>query len=236
MTRRPRIGITASAGGPASPTGRRYADAVAAAGGEVVWLDPASLRQAGKAEAVLERVDAVLFSGGADIAPHHYGEELDPRAGVEVDSERDAVELPLARAAWQAAAPVLGICRGIQTLNVALGGTLHQDLTLAGLDGRVHQGAGADVVHPVRLVPGCRLADVVGADALEVNSAHHQAVKAVAPGLVVTARSPDGVVEAVEAPDRPFFVAVQWHPERMLDRDPRMARLFEALVAAARDR
>ncbi|MDQ7820677.1 MAG: gamma-glutamyl-gamma-aminobutyrate hydrolase family protein [Armatimonadota bacterium] len=230
--RRPRIGITTRTSGSASPRARRYAEAVAAAGGEVVWLDPPALRRAGTPAAALARVDGLLFSGGDDIDPQYYGEEVDPLAGVEVDPERDAVELPLARAAWEAGVPVLGICRGIQTLNVALGGTLHQDLARAGLDVRLHRGD-ADVAHPVEVAAPSRLAALVGAGSRMVNSAHHQALKAVAGALVVTARAPDGVVEAVEAPDRPFVVAVQWHPERMLDADPRMAALFEALVDAA---
>jgi putative glutamine amidotransferase len=234
VTRRPRIGITTSAGGPATSTGRRYADAVTAAGAEVVWLDPPALQQAGDPAAALQRVEGVLFSGGADIDPRLYGEEIDPRAGVEVDPQRDQVELPLARAAWEAGVPVLGICRGIQTLAVALGGSLYQDLTLAGRAGRVHRAERGDATHPVQVAPCSRLAALLGADSLVVNSAHHQAVKVVAPGLVVTALSPDGVIEAVEAPARPFVVAVQWHPERMLDRDPRMAQVFAALVQAAR--
>ncbi|HXF83071.1 MAG TPA: gamma-glutamyl-gamma-aminobutyrate hydrolase family protein, partial [bacterium] len=151
---------------------------------------------------------------------------------------RDAAELTLVKAALGRDLPVLGICRGVQVLNVASGGTLHQDLALAGLDRAAHEqqkaGRGpTDVAHPVMIADASRLARILGARRVVVNSFHHQAIKQPAPGFVVTARAPDGVVEGLEHPDRAFVVGVQWHPERMVAAHPAQRRLFAALVEAA---
>lgn len=237
---RPRIGITATTGGSTSPKGRRYADAVAAAGGEPVWLEPAHVLRAKDPVSVLARLDALLLSGGDDIDPRHYGETVLPDAGVRIDAPRDEAELLITRAALAEEMPILGICRGIQTLNVAAGGSLHQDLTLLGLARDVHmQDAGKpawEPAHPVVVEGGSLVSSQLGGPAAEVNSFHHQAVKDTAPGFVVTARAPDGIIETIEDPDRPFVIGVQWHPERMVDRHPSQRKLFAALVEAARKR
>src|SRR5207245_1266296 len=138
---------------------------------------------------------------------------------IEVDSERDALELPLARDAIAAGLPVLGICRGMQLLNVAVGGSLIQHL-----DGH-RAGANAgdpSALHPVRVAPSSRLREILGADEVSVNSRHHQAVRDadLAPSLEATAWSPDGVIEAVEMPGNGFVLGVQWHPERVDEVDP----------------
>jgi putative glutamine amidotransferase len=234
---RPRIGITTSTAGSHSPTTERYAAAVRAAGGEPVWLPPA----AGLAERLLDDIDALLLSGGKDIDPQLFGERVVPDAHVEIDAPRDAAELSLARVALQSHCPILGICRGIQTLNVAAGGTLHQDLGLAAFDTAVHQQRGSgkadwEPAHPIAIAAGSRLAALLHGRRAEVNSFHHQAVKAVASGFVVTATAPDGVIEALEDPHRPFVLAVQWHPERMVDHHAEQRRLFAALIDAARQR
>lgn len=236
--RRPRIGITTKQGGPATPAGALYAKAVAAAGAEVVWLEP-DMVAGTDPEKILRDVDALVLSGGVDVDPRHYGEDVTADARVEIDARRDAAELPLIRAALAADVPMLGICRGTQMINVAAGGSLHQDLGLAGLAPAAHQqresGRGEwDVAHPLRVASESRLARMLGESEMEVNSFHHQSVKDVAPGFAVTGRSSDGVVEAIEHPRRRFVVAVQWHPERMVERHPVQRRLFEALVAAAR--
>jgi len=237
---RPRIGITATTGGSTSANSRRYADAVAAAGGEPVWLEPAAVLGAPDPGSVLARLDALLLSGGEDIDPRHYAETIRPDAGVTIDAPRDTAELRIARAALAEAMPILGICRGIQTLNVAAGGTLHQDLTLLGLTPDAHvQDRSTPAwkpAHPVAVERGSQVAAHLGGPAAEVNSFHHQAVKDVAPGFVVTARAPDGIIETIEHPARPFVMGVQWHPERMVDHHPGQRKLFEALVAAARHR
>lgn len=234
---RPRIGITISTGGAQSPKAERYAAAVRAAGGEPVWLPPGAAVSA----RVLDDIDALLLSGGKDIDPELFGERVVPDAHVEIDAPRDAAELSLARAALQSDCPILGICRGIQTLNVAAGGTLHQDLGLAHHDARTHDQHGSgkaewEPVHPITIAEGSRLATLLHGMRAEVNSFHHQAVKAVASGFVVTATAPDGVIEALEDPHRPFVIAVQWHPERMVDRHADQRQLFAALIDAARQR
>lgn len=236
----PRIGIATRQGGSATETGRLYAEAVEAAGGEVVWLEPDAAAGTDPAE-ILRDVDALLLSGGVDPDPRLYGEEQIDGARVEIDPARDAAELPLIRAALDADVPMLGICRGIQMVNVAAGGSLYQDLALIGLPPELHQqnlaGKGwKDLAHPVRIEPESGLGALLEAARTEVNSFHHQAVKRPAEGFVVSARSPEGVVEALEHPGRRFVVAVQWHPERMVDRHPAQRRLFAALIDAARHR
>jgi putative glutamine amidotransferase len=240
MTERPRIGITTKAGGATDPTYRPYAAAVEAAGGEPVWLDPETLAGTDPQE-ILRDLDGVLFSGGVDIDPQEFGEAVIPGAGVQIDPRRDALELPLARAVMATDLPVLGICRGVQTLTVAAGGSLHQDLARLGHERAAHQqrAGGKDetaLAHPVRVEAGSRLGETVGDGEQHVNSFHHQAVRDVPAGFVVTARAADGVVEAIEDPRRPFLVGVQWHPERMVDRHLSQRRLFAAFVDAARAR
>ncbi|HEY6101715.1 MAG TPA: gamma-glutamyl-gamma-aminobutyrate hydrolase family protein [bacterium] len=240
MSPRPRIGITTKSGGSTHPAYRLYAVAVEAAGGEPVWLEPEVLAGTDP-QAILRDLDGLLFSGGVDIDPTEFGEAVVPDAGVEIDLERDAAELPLARAALATDIPVFGICRGVQTLAVAGGGSLHQDLSVLGHALARHQQrkAGKDEranAHGVDVEPGTILARAVGEGTQEVNSFHHQAVRDLPAGFVVTARSTDGVVEAVEDPRRAFTLGVQWHPERMVDRDPAQRKLFAAFVEAARSR
>lgn len=205
---------------------------VARAGGLPVWV-PLGLSEAAL-RGLYARLDGVLFSGGGDVAPAWYGAETHPSLGG-VDSERDRTELALAR--WAAAEhkPFFGICRGAQLLNVALGGTLYRDVSEAAGAGRhafSPEFAFDHLAHAIKVEEETRLAHILGKPVLHVNSMHHQALRALAPGLRITARAPDGIVEAVEAPAHPFGVAVQWHPE-CLPALPEMRRLFEAFVAAA---
>lgn len=230
---RPRIGIAVGTGKVDTSRAQAYARAVAEAGGDPVWLEPATILTLGIEETV-DRISALLLPGGKDIHPHHYGQPLVEGIGVEFEAQRDAAELPLARATLAADLPVLGICRGIQVLNVVAGGTLHQNLALIGIDPQTHQKKGTDVTHPIHLQPSSQLAARLGATQLIVNSAHHQAVHLPAPPFVVTAYAADGVIEAIEAPNATFAVGVQWHPERMLDHDKRQLELFRALVEATR--
>jgi putative glutamine amidotransferase len=200
-----------------------YAEQVAAAGGIPVLLPPLP----GIAAAV-DRVDGLLLTGGGDIDPGRYGAQLDPRTS-RVSGPRDAAELEALDAAVAAGKPVLGVCRGMQLLNVARGGTLCQHLPA----GAGHTPApGTFGSHPVKVAAGTRLAGILGADgsAVEVPTAHHQSIDRLGDGLVVTAWAEDGVIEAVERNDGgdPFLVAVQWHPEAGTD-----PRLIEALVAAS---
>jgi putative glutamine amidotransferase len=216
--------------------GTVYSQSVALAGGAPVLI-PLELGE--RAWRSLYRcLDGLLLPGGVDVDPAHYGEDRHPELG-EVNDALDEAELVLTRWALEDDLPLLGICRGIQTLNVAASGSLYQDLP-AQLPGalqhrfspphypRDHRG------HSVHIEPGSRLAHVFGAIDLPVNSRHHQAVKDVAPGFVVTAQAPDGVIEGIEKPDALFCVGVQWHPESLAASDPQMLALFEAFVQAAK--
>ncbi len=213
--------------------GQAYVRALEAAGAAPVLIplldDEARLR------AISLRLDGILFPGGEDVSPREYGEEPIPDLSVG-DPVRDGVELRLARWAMQDDLATLGICRGQQLLTVALGGSLFQDLRSQGVTTLEHSGKDGrqrgTLIHSVRLEPNSRLARLVDEAALEVNSLHHQAVRTVPAALSVVGRSPDGIIEAVEAPDRRFFVAVQWHPEELLVL-PWARRLFVGFVQAA---
>ncbi len=184
----------------------------------------------------LDRVQALVLSGGADIDPRHYGEERHPTV-ERVHPDRDAFELALVREALRRDLPTLAICRGHQLLNVATGGTLFQDIP-----SQVESAADHDpdterweCCHDVEVLPGTRLHAILGRDRVAVNSFHHQAVKDLGRGLVLSARgADDGVIEGMEMPDRRFMIGVQWHPESFWDRPQGFQPLFEALVNAAR--
>jgi putative glutamine amidotransferase len=205
---------------------RRYVDAVAAAGGIPVLLPPGP----GIGDA-LARLDGLMLSGGGDIDPARYGAQ--PSAQVtSVRPERDAAEFALLDAAMSLRLPVLGICRGMQVINVAQGGSLHQHLPdVVGHDGHAPT-AGAFGQHEVRVAAGSRLSEILGSDAVTTPTHHHQAVDRLGKGLTATAWAADGTIEAFEADaGDQFLLAVQWHPEA--GDDP---TLFQALIAAARAR
>lgn len=181
--------------------------------------------------------DGLLLPGGEDVGPASYGESVHEKCG-RFSLERDAMELSLARWAIDEGKPLLAVCRGTQVLNVALGGSLYQDVATQ------CPGAGKHdwfpgfprnrLSHTAIIDPQARLAWLMDATSLPVNSLHHQALKDVAPRLAVTARAPDGVIEAVEASDHPFAIGVQWHPEELAAEDARAQRLLDALVDACR--
>jgi putative glutamine amidotransferase len=210
----PLIGITGFHGSwtfdvvPHLVTGveRVYTDGLLAAGGLPVML----MADESTVDAVLDRVDAVVLTGGTDVEPSRYGAARAPETH-EPDRERDAFEIALTRAAVERGVPVLAVCRGNQLVNVALGGTLVQHVDGHELVDEEETGA-----HPVSLVPGSRLHSLLGADRLRVNSLHHQAVAEVAPDLRVAATSDDGLIEGMELAGRPLL-SVQWHPERQTD-------------------
>lgn len=205
-----------------------YTRAVEGAGA-IPLVIPPSAGALANAEALLAAVDGILLTGGWDIAPAHYGQ--DPHTETESpDADRDVLELELARGAIERDIPVLGICRGMQLINVVTGGTLHQHLPeVVGHEEHRRDAASFDRNrHDVRLERGSRVARWEAATVLDAASHHHQGIDALGAGLTVTGWAPDGLPEAVELADHPFFVGVQWHPEV----DPRTP-LVRALVSAA---
>jgi putative glutamine amidotransferase len=199
---------------------------VSGAGGKPVLLvagDPVGHQ----ADDRLEDLDALLLPGGPDVDPDFYGEEHHPDLGS-IDLELDRFEIDLVRRAVAASLPVLGICRGQQVINVALGGTLHQHLP----EHDKHDLPRSHLAHEIRVDAGSELERAAAGDAVMVNSLHHQAIKDLAAGLRVTARSPDGVVEALEAGDQ--VVAVQCHPEELIEGSTWARRLLERFVERAR--
>jgi len=204
-----------------------YVDAVVAAGGLPLLVPPI----AALATDYLAGADGVLFTGGLDYPPALYGEK--PLREVRPQTpERTQSDLALMRLALRGRLPVLGICAGLQLLNIAAGGGLVQHLP--GADSHVRL-KGRDSVHDVEVLPGTRLAGIFGARRLTVNSSHHQAVDParLGRGIAVSALAPDGVVEGLELAGRRFFVCVQWHPETIADRKHR-SRLFKSFIAACR--
>lgn len=211
-----------------------YVRAVTAAGGVPIVLSP--LMGHSLAARALDGVDGLVLTGGEDVDPAWYETAPHPRLNPP-SRERDLFELALFAAARQRELPVLGICRGIQLVNVALGGTLYQDLPSErrGTVDHDPQGARTDRSHDVRLEPGSLAAGALGSATVRVNSFHHQAVRDLAPKLVASGWSEDGLIEAVEgAEGQPWLLAVQWHPEEMhADVGGPDLGLFRALVARA---
>lgn len=233
----PLIGITTSITVDKSPerayVNASYLRAVEAAGGIPVLLPP-HLSERGR-RALWERVDGVLLTGGGDIDPARFNEPEYP-ALIDVSPLRDALEMEIVERALDDGVPLLAICRGLQVLNVALGGTLYQDLPTdkPGAVSHSQQEPRDHATHAVKVMSeGTRLASIVGMTELEVNSFHHQAIKRLADGLREVAWAPDGVIEAVEMEGDGFVVAVQWHPEDLVGHDPAARSLFAALTAAA---
>ncbi len=242
MRLRPLIGITTSQitinGNPYNRMYQRNAAAVASAGGLPVYvptgMDDETLR------GIYERLDAVLLPGGPDVEPAEYGKSRHATVtDSRVDAARDHLELTLARWQYEDDRPTFGICRGHQVLNVALGGTLVQDIPDELQTELAHdQQDGLPryrLAHEITIESGSRLAEILGTTRTQVNSLHHQSVERAAPGVSVSAVAPDGVVEAIEVPDRRFMLSVQWHPEDLYNGSEAMNRLFKAFVEAAAD-
>ncbi|WP_038038848.1 gamma-glutamyl-gamma-aminobutyrate hydrolase family protein [Thermorudis peleae] len=240
----PLIGITVSLLAPEPPKQpyerytltAAYAHAIAAAGGEPILLPPLPTLATGS---LLDHVDGILLSGGADIAPHRYGEETIHPTTYGIHSGRDELELQLVRAALARELPILGICRGCQVLNVAFGGTLYQDIPSMIASSLAHQQheqgvPGDEPSHAVHLAEGSLLASIYGSTTVWVNSFHHQAVRQPGAGLIVSGRADDGIIEGLELPSAQFVIGVQWHPELMVEAHPEHRALFAAFVEAAR--
>ena len=234
--RRPVIGLPIGRALPEHPEYLRvretYPRAIAEAGGLPVILPP--LEDAQALRQLFEMLDGIVFPGGLDVHPSHYG-EAHVHPATEVDPALDTLELRLAEWAVSSDIPTLGICRGQQLLNVALGGTLLQDLPSERLPaGVAHRQAGQrrELSHTIRVEGGSRLAGILGSTTVEVNSFHHQAVRCLGGGLRAVAWSPDGIIEGVEGTDHPWLMAVQFHPEDLVPFHDPSRRLFRALVRA----
>ena len=233
--RRPRIGLTLDTDDQARryEIKQAYVDAVLAAGGLPVLLPHAGP----VAAAYLALLDGLVVTGGTfDVSPELYGETRREVCGP-LKEGRTRFEKDVLEAALAAALPVLGICGGMQLLNVVRGGTLFQDLQVdAGADGHEQPPPKDAPTHAVRVSAGTQLARLLGSGPLEirVNSTHHQGVRDPGTGVLVSATSPDGVIEAIELPDLPFALGVQWHPEALLAHDARQAGIFAGLTEAAR--
>lgn len=225
--RRPLIAITTSYNSEGMIRMRpAYLDALWQAGAVPVFV--AHTTDAQKLDEYAAEFDGFLFSGGVDVDPKYYGEQI-MFDSVNVSAERDEFELALAARVIAGERPVLGICRGIQLLNVAMGGDLYQHIEAHS------QSEPRDVTpYTVRIQPGTRLHDIVGHDEIRVNSFHHQAVRRVAPGLVCAGVAEDGICEAVCLPGERFLVGVQWHPELFYSKDAAAASIFRAFVEAAK--
>ncbi len=216
-----------------------YLDAVQQAGGVPVPLPP-QLAPSARA-GILKHVHGVLLTGGGDVDPARFGETPHPTT-AEVSAARDTLEIEMTRWAIAKHVPLLAVCRGLQVLNVALGGSLYQDIpsepgspldhSQAGLQGKARH----IPTHQVKVRDGSRLAGILGALELDVNSFHHQAIKRLGEGLVDVAWAPDSIVEGLElADEEQFVVGVQWHPEELVGSDRAAFNLFAALVSRARD-
>jgi putative glutamine amidotransferase len=236
----PIIGITSSYFPPKDgkfgtvSAGESYLQAVLGAGGipviVPVGLSPEDLRT------LFNRLDGVLLTGGGDIDPHRFDGQPHPRV-YDIDERRDDLEIGLTQMSVDSGKPFLGICRGIQVINVALGGSLFTDISDQ-LTGSLRHDWYPDIprthlAHPISVTPGSRLAEVLGGEAFEVNSLHHQGLERLATGLRAVAYAPDHLIEGVEVPGHPFGLGVQWHPEWLQEHAPQR-KLLQAFIEASR--
>jgi putative glutamine amidotransferase len=209
--------------GEAYAAGQRYFHGIARAGGTPVMLPP-MISLVTDVKEILRRFDGVVLHGGGDVDPVRYGQDHQTEALYGIVAEHDEVEIAVARAAVEADLPMLAICRGMQVLNVAMGGTLHQDI-----GGGTHSYAH----HAVDLAPTSRLAAALGPRVMAGHCVHHQTIDRVADGLEVVGHSADGLIHAAEVIGSTWVVATQWHPEDTADTDSQQQSLFNALIAQA---
>jgi putative glutamine amidotransferase len=211
---------------------------VLVAAGALPWIIPLIQSDQTTLRGIYDRLDGLFLPGGVDLDPSSYNQQND--GSGRTDPARDEIELTLTRWALEDKKPLLAVCRGIQVVNVAAGGSVHQDLATQ-LPGAIKhdyfpksgQYTRDLLVHEVELTRGSRLSRLLEGSKARVNSMHHQGIKELGAGLLPSAYAPDGLVEGVESPNGHFLLGVQWHPEALAERDPRMNRLFTAFVAAA---
>lgn len=235
---RPLIGIPCQAdyregsGRPIYCNNRTYVHAIENAGGVPVLIP--MLNDVSLLESLLVRLDGFLFSGGVDIDSGQYDEDAHPHLG-EVDLRLDDLELFLVRWALRENMPVLGICRGMQLLNVALGGSLYQDLESQKAEAMVHcrrELPRNTLIHSIHIAEGSQMEKVLGTNEMWINSLHHQSVKDPGQGVSISGRAEDGVAELLEVVGYPFVIGIQGHPEELYTSEPICAKLFSAFVAA----
>jgi len=239
---RPLIGIPcralirAETGRPIFANNRSYVHAVESAGGLPILIP--MINDHNILTALLSRLDGLLLPGGMDLHPSSYGEEVHPLT-EEVDLELDEFEITLASCAFQQDIPVLGVCRGMQLINIVLGGTLFQDIDDQYPDNIAHSHRDwhrAHLAHHIIVQPGSRMETILGAREVMVNSLHHQAIKEPGKGVHITGRAPDGVPELLEVTGYRFVMAAQSHPEEIYSIEPAFQRLFSAFVQASSSR
>lgn len=203
-----------------------YVTSIELAGGIPLLLPP--IMNPRDIEAQLELIDVLLLSGGSDIDPSHYGEKHSKLLGP-LSPQRDAYELELIKIAYKKKIPIFGICRGLQLLNVAFGGTLYQDISEVPNVNAVHdqEGMGDKPVHTIKIEKSTLLAEIVNQSSFEINSFHHQVIKKLSPHFRVNAHSEDGLIEGIESIEGSLILAVQWHPEIMAATDPLNLKLFQ---------
>lgn len=226
LNRKPVIGITPYKNDEGEYIPKGYSKGIERIGGEMLVITRSTPLE--QVDEIVSKLDAMLIPGGVDVDPALYGEEREPECGT-VDHQLDALQIRLFDACMKRKMPILGICRGCQFINVAMGGSLVQDVPKT--YGKIHQmpkNAPSEFDHDVRIVPGTMLFDIMGGD-ISVDSYHHQCVKRLADGLIPSAYAPEGFIEAFELPEDgdQFMMAVQWHPEVTLDHDMFSIRIFE---------
>ena len=219
---------------------QRYIRSLSAVGA-LPWMIPLVGDEPETMRGIYEELDGIFLPGGADIDPANYGEERHARCD-KGDPARDEVELSLVKWALVDHKPVLGVCRGLQLVNLAAGGTLYQDLAEQMPGSLKHdyfpfggRYARDYLAHDVQIAENTKLAEIYGAGAVKVNSMHHQGIRRLGVDLLASAVAPDGLVEGIESTDGFYLVAVQWHPEVLVDNCPRTQRLFESFIEAASD-
>lgn len=206
-----------------------YVEAVRRAGGIPLLIAPGEAQL----DELLGILDGLILSGGGDLDPAHYGSNGHATIYM-IDAERDATELELARRVINLGAPTLCICRGLQLLNVALGGTLIEHLPDV-VSGAIQHRDEPDkpTAHAFTILPATHLAELIDSGEIHGVSWHHQAIRTLAPNLVISAQAADGIIEGVELPEHPWLIATQWHPEMSAATDPRQQLLFDEFIAAA---
>jgi len=208
------------------PLPAEYVDSVRRAGGLPLLIPPGESHL----ELLLETLDGIILAGGGDIDPNLYGGKMHDSIYL-LDTERDRMELDLTKMILESQKPTLGICRGLQMINIALGGTLYEHLPDHFGEEVSHRLPPRKwTIHPIKVDPGNRLAGMLGELEFDAASWHHQAVRKLGRGLAVTSRAADGVIEAVELPDHPWLIAVQWHPELTTASCPIQQGLFDTFI------